>query len=119
MAWRISYLLLTSLPKLPYLAYCTGTAAPAPAEQEMDIEAEAKPQVLVMWGNVLYEQSALKVKRHGMDSDWKSELVDAVQKFKSAGCGDADISGALGRHPAGEDARSAIKAAGIEIQEVR
>eukprot|EP00958_Prasinococcus_capsulatus_P024829 scaffold3968_cov359-Prasinococcus_capsulatus_cf.AAC.6 len=62
----------------------------------VDVEAEATPQVLLMWGNVLYEQSALKVKRQLTDMDWKSELVQAVKKFRAAACNDQDIYAAVG-----------------------
>lgn len=94
-----------------------GSAEPgssAPQEQPQDLVKEVTPQVLVMWGNVLYEQSAI-LSRKG-SSEWKALLIDAVRKFKDAGCGAGDIKGALARHAA-KDAAEVVKAAGVEVDD--
>jgi hypothetical protein len=66
-----------------------GEAAPEP-------EASIKAQVLVMWGNVLYEHSAARAR--AKRSDWQPLLDTAVEKFHAAGCSQADIDAALASH---------------------
>ena len=66
-------------------------AAP-PTEPEPSIKA----QVLVMWGNVLYDHSQARVR--AKRADWQAPLDEAVEKFNAAGCSQADITQALAVH---------------------
>lgn len=58
-------------------------------------EMLVRSQVLVMWGNVLYEQSQV---RAGQGKEWQALLDDAVAKFREAKCSEEDIAGALASH---------------------
>lgn len=93
-------------------------AAPAAEDKGEKKEGEAKKegenaaapddmlvrsQVLVMWGNVLYEQS--QVRAQG-GKKWAELLDQAVAKFREAKCSEDDISGALASH-AGKKAEAA------------
>eukprot|EP00951_Prasinocladus_malaysianus_P032619 scaffold318580_cov24-Prasinocladus_malaysianus.AAC.1 len=71
------------------------TPKPAPAEGEQPEEISFKAQALVMWGNVLYEQSQV---RAAVGKEWKPLLDEAVVKFNEAGCQQADIRTALLNH---------------------
>jgi len=67
-----------------------------PAEEEPAPEQpSAKAQVLVMWGNTLFEQSQMRAKT---GEPWRPLLDQAVEKFKEAGCAQADIDQALKVH---------------------
>lgn len=110
-----------SAEKAAAAAVRAGTATPEAAaatasEPVQDLVKEVTPQVLVMWGNVLYEQSAILVRKGDKSDDWQDLLVDAVKKFKEAGCGVGDINGALSRH-ASKDAASVVAARGVTIEE--
>jgi hypothetical protein len=52
-------------------------------------------QVLVMWGNVLYEQSQVRAQQ---SLEWEGLLETAVAKFREAKCSEEDIAGALLSH---------------------
>uniref|UniRef100_A0A7S0MSF5 PB1 domain-containing protein n=1 Tax=Pyramimonas obovata TaxID=1411642 RepID=A0A7S0MSF5_9CHLO len=93
-------------------------AEPAAAEKQEEkkpAEAEAAPgqadevlvrsQVLVMWGNVLYEQSQVRAQQ---GKEWEPLLDTAVAKFREAKCSEDDISGALASH-AGKKAQEPAK----------
>ena len=58
-------------------------------------EPSMKAQVLVMWGNTLFEHSQMRAR---LGKEWRSLLDDAVVKFKDAGCAQADIHQALKVH---------------------
>ena len=58
-------------------------------------EPSMKAQVLVMWGNTLFEHSQMRAR---LGKEWRSLLDDAVVKFKDAGCAQADIDQALKVH---------------------
>ena len=48
-----------------------------------------------MWGNTLFEQSQMRAKT---GEPWRPLLDQAVEKFKEAGCAQADIDQALKVH---------------------
>jgi len=64
-------------------------------------------QVLVMWGNVLYEQSQVRAQQ---SLQWEGLLETAVAKFREAKCSEEDIAGALLSH-AGNKAKAEKEAA--------
>ena len=68
--------------------------APKEGEAPAD-EPSMKAQVLVMWGNTLFEHSQMRAR---LSKEWKSILDEAVVKFKEAGCAQADIDQALKVH---------------------
>jgi len=73
--------------------------APPPLEGDApppEPEPSIKAQVLVMWGNVLYEHSQARVR--AKRADWQAPLDEAVEKFNAAGCSQADITQALAVH---------------------
>jgi len=55
-----------------------------------------KAQILILWGNVLYEQSQVKLSRG--DNSWRADTEGAVAKFNEAGCSQDDIKRALMNH---------------------
>lgn len=55
-----------------------------------------KAQILILWGNVLYEKSQVKHAR-AVDA-WKDDADAAVAKFNEAGCAKGDIVRALVNH---------------------
>eukprot|EP01024_Parvocaulis_polyphysoides_P050282 TRINITY_DN48970_c0_g1_i1.p4 TRINITY_DN48970_c0_g1~~TRINITY_DN48970_c0_g1_i1.p4 ORF type:complete len:103 (-),score=24.99 TRINITY_DN48970_c0_g1_i1:225-533(-) len=57
-------------------------------------------QLLVMWGNMLYEQSQLWA---AIGREWQPMLDDATAKFKQAGCAIKDIRQALKNHFKGDE----------------
>lgn len=69
--------------------------AAAPAEGAAEEEISFRAQALVMWGNVLYEQSQV---RAAVSKDWKPLVEEAVVKFNEAGCQQGDIRTALLNH---------------------
>eukprot|EP01026_Neomeris_dumetosa_P075524 TRINITY_DN7992_c0_g1_i1.p1 TRINITY_DN7992_c0_g1~~TRINITY_DN7992_c0_g1_i1.p1 ORF type:complete len:638 (-),score=123.75 TRINITY_DN7992_c0_g1_i1:253-2166(-) len=72
-------------------------------EQEKKKELEDMSlhnQLLVMWGNMLYEQSQL---RAAIELDWREKLESATEKFRIAGCAVKDIRQALANHVKGEE----------------
>ena len=67
-------------------------------EPEKEEEAEQpsmRAQVQVMWGNTLFEQSQMRAR---LGKEWRPLLDVAVEKFKGAGCAEADIEQALKVH---------------------
>mmetsp|Transcript_7816 Transcript_7816/g.14800 ORF Transcript_7816/g.14800 Transcript_7816/m.14800 type:complete len:667 (-) Transcript_7816:369-2369(-) len=69
-----------------------GDAAAAPTQPD---EQLVRSQVLVMWGNVLYEQSQVRAQQ---GKEWEALLDEAVAKFREAKCSEDDINGALLLH---------------------
>jgi len=71
-----------------------------------------KAQILVLWGNVLYERSSVKFLRN--DKSWKKDTQSAVAKFNEAACAKGDIVRALQNHISKEweDEEKAKKEAG-------
>jgi hypothetical protein len=55
-----------------------------------------KAQILVLWGNVLYEQSSVKFLRN--EKSWKKDTSASVAKFNEAACPKTDIVRALQNH---------------------
>ena len=74
----------------------TSGEAAAPAEEGLSL----KSQILVLWGNVLFERS--QVKHHRDAKDWQADCDAAVAKFQDAGCVRADIVRALKNHTSGK-----------------
>jgi hypothetical protein len=72
-----------------------------------------KSQILVLWGNVLFERS--QVKHHRQVEDWAADCDAAVAKFQEAGCVRADIVRALVNHTSGKwkEEKDAEAAAGM------
>ena len=58
-------------------------------------EPSMRAQVLVMWGNTLFEHSQMCAR---LSKEWRPLLDDAIAKFKDAGCAQADIDQALKVH---------------------
>lgn len=85
-----------------------GSTAAAPAEEGLGLKA----QILVLWGNVLFERS--QVRHHREDKKWKEDCDAAVAKFNSAGCSKTDVVRALMNHTSGDwkDEKTAEAAAG-------
>jgi len=71
-----------------------------------------KAQILVLWGNILYERSSVKFLRN--DKSWKKDTEDSVVKFNEAACAKGDIVRALQNHISKEweDEEKAKKEAG-------
>ena len=69
--------------------------APKEGEEAPAEEPSTKAQVLVMWGNTLFERSQMLAL---LNKPWKPILDEAVVKFKEAGCAQADIDQALKVH---------------------
>jgi hypothetical protein len=70
-----------------------GSAPPPPAE-----DAGPWANVVVMWGNALYEQSQMRAATGAPEKEWKPPLDAAVAKFREAGCPEADVVTALRAH---------------------
>jgi len=59
--------------------------------------------IMVMWGNALYEASQLfACVNLGNEKQWRPLLDSAVSKFRDAGCPEVDIQAALRAHLAAE-----------------
>lgn len=75
------------------------TPPPNPPPQTEKKEAQDEPglhtHALVMWGNVMFEESQILAVT---DGDWKGMLDEAISKFKEAGCAEKDITQALRTH---------------------
>ena len=77
-----------------------------PAERDVVLTEKSeesngvKAQILILWGNVLYEQSQVKHSRSV--KNWKDDAVAAIAKFNEAGCAKGDITRALMNHSSGE-----------------
>jgi len=71
---------------------------PPPAEgvEPQEPEPSLRSQVLVMWGNVLYEHSQARVRQ--AREGWQALLDEAVRKFGAAGCAQVDVDAALAVH---------------------
>jgi hypothetical protein len=87
---------LGMIPKEETEASTSGEGA-APAEEG---QLSLKSQILVLWGNVLFERS--QVKHHRDAKDWQADCDAAVAKFQDAGCVRADIVRALMNHTSGK-----------------
>ena len=87
-----------------------GGEAPAAASEEEGLSL--KSQILVLWGNVLFERS--QVRHHREDKKWQEDCDAAVAKFNSAGCSKSDITRALMNHTSKvwNDEKKAEEAAG-------
>lgn len=73
-----------------------GEAAGEAGEGEAAAEEPSmRAQVLVMWGNTLFEHSQMCAR---LSKAWRPLLDDAIAKFKDAGCAQADIDQALKVH---------------------
>lgn len=72
-----------------------GATKPTANENGEVEEISFRAQALVMWGNVLYEQSQV---RAAVGKEWKALVDEAVEKFNEAGCQKADIRTALLNH---------------------
>ncbi|KAK9795869.1 hypothetical protein WJX73_001707 [Symbiochloris irregularis] len=77
-----------------------GQKLPPPrqeSEQAQPQEEDSNPwaHCMVVWGNLLYEQSQF---RAAVDGDWKAPLEQAYKNFKAAGCPDTDIRTAMQAH---------------------
>jgi len=73
--------------------------AAAVAEAEAAVEEaqlSLSAQILVLWGNVLFERS--QVRHHREDKNWQTDCDAAVAKFNGAGCSKLDITRALMNH---------------------
>jgi len=68
----------------------------APADPD---EVNPWANVVVMWGNLLYEASQM---RAAVDRPWRPALDAAVAKFRAAGCPEPDIRQALANHTQAE-----------------
>eukprot|EP00210_Caulerpa_lentillifera_P004482 g4276.t1 len=66
-----------------------------PGANEGQEEPGLKTHALVMWGNIIFEQSQILAATEG---DWKTSLDEAVAKFRQAGCSEKDINQALRTH---------------------
>ena len=64
-------------------------------EEEEAEQPSMRAQVQVMWGNTLFEQSQMRAR---LGKEWRPLLDVAVEKFKGAGCAEADIEQALKVH---------------------
>ena len=81
------------------LTKCVRASAP---QEGQAAEEEANPwaHCQVMWGNLLYEAS--QIYAAAGREDWRATLDSAVEKFRAAGCPEADIRAALGNHTQAE-----------------
>eukprot|EP00210_Caulerpa_lentillifera_P005134 g4906.t1 len=66
-----------------------------PKTSDAQDEPGLKTHALVMWGNIIFEQSQILAATEG---DWKSSLDEAIGKFREAGCNEKDINQALRTH---------------------
>lgn len=75
-----------------------GKKQPPPPADGSPPEEEAGPwaNVVVMWGNALYEASQMRAAVGA--NDWRPLLDAAAQKFRDAGCPEADVVAALRAH---------------------
>jgi len=75
-----------------------GKKQPAPPADGAPPEDEAGPwaNVVVMWGNALYEASQMRAAVGA--ADWRPLLDAAAAKFRDAGCPEADVLAALRAH---------------------
>jgi len=96
--------LIPEAPKEEEAAKKEGEAAADPAAVAQPDVALVRSQVLVMWGNVLYEQSQVRAQQ---SKPWEKALDEAVAKFREAKCSEDDISGALASH-AGKKAQASV-----------
>ena len=71
------------------------TVTPEPAGPEDEGDVSLRSQALIMWGNVMYEQSQIAA---GRDEEWRELLDRAVDKFHEANCSKADVENALRTH---------------------
>jgi hypothetical protein len=88
------------------------TAAPEPAGPDDDGEMSLRSQALIMWGNVLYEQSQICA---GRGEEWRGLLDRAVDKFHEAKCSDADVENALRTHSMGDHLNELLESLGFVV----
>jgi hypothetical protein len=91
------------------------TLAKIPAEEPKEGAAPTDSQssnVQILLGNVLFEQSQVSHARGDAEPAWRKLVDSAVERFKAAGCPEADITRALEGHPSG--AWKPVEAAAIE-----
>ena len=81
----------------------TSTSGGEEGGEEKANELRVKSQILVLWGNVLFERS--QVKHHRDAKDWQADCDAAVAKFQDAGCVRTDIVRALMNHTRGSGRR--------------
>ena len=74
----------------------TSTSGGEEGGEEKANELSVKSQILVLWGNVLFERS--QVRRGREDGKWEDDTHAAVKKFNDAGCSKTDITRALMNH---------------------
>jgi chemotaxis protein histidine kinase CheA len=72
-----------------------GEAAEQAEPQAPEEEFFAYANVLLNWGNFLYERSQLAARA---GQEWRPLLDEAVEHFRGAGCAESDIRGALKNH---------------------
>jgi len=88
------------------------TAAPEPAGPDDEGEMSLRSQALIMWGNVLYEQSQICA---GRGEEWRGLLDRAVDKFHEAKCSDADVENALRTHSMGDHLNELLESLGFVV----
>ena len=91
-----------------------GSSAEEAKENGSGEDAKAEdPSVashgLVMWGNVLYEQSQIQ---GILGKEWKGLFEAAIEKFKEAGCDQNDIKSAIDNHSQNKLAAASAQAEG-------
>jgi hypothetical protein len=82
-----------------------GKKQPQPPSDGSPLTEEAGPwaNIMVMWGNALYEASQMHATVSlSNEKSWRPLLDSAVGKFRDAGCPEADITAALRAHLAAE-----------------
>ena len=82
-----------------------GKKQPQQPADGSPITEEAGPwaNIMVMWGNALYEASQMHAAVNlANEKAWRPLLDSAVAKFRDAGCPEADITAALRAHLAAE-----------------
>ena len=82
-----------------------GKKQPQQPADGSPITEEAGPwaNIMVMWGNALYEASQMHASVSLQnEKSWRPLLDSAVSKFRDAGCPESDIAAALGAHLAAE-----------------
>jgi len=95
------------IPGGPDGAGDASAAAASPAAAPAG-DANAWANVVVMWGNALFEASQLAAAaagqeggskgKEGGEAAWRAPLDEAVSKFREAGCPEDDITAALRSH---------------------
>ena len=79
---------------------------PPPADGGAPEDAGPWANIIVMWGNALYEQSQMRAATGAKEEEWRGPLDAATAKFRDAGCPEADVITALRAH---------VKAAALDL----